>query len=84
MGSIVNPGNAPCMNCQVRSMRCHSTCEKYAKYRKDYEARSEAAFGAYASYIIMEGHAKRRGRPSTPIDHKMRKGERGRDERNTI
>ena len=29
--------NAPCRDCSDRTVGCHATCEKYAKYKKDMD-----------------------------------------------
>lgn len=32
--------NAPCKNCTIRALRCHSTCAEYAEFRKACELES--------------------------------------------
>jgi hypothetical protein len=35
MAMIMPHAKAPCQDCSDRTVGCHGTCEKYAKYRKD-------------------------------------------------
>lgn len=31
----------PCMNCEDRQLLCHSNCERYQAFRKDWEKRKQ-------------------------------------------
>ena len=35
--------NQPCLHCDERSERCHSSCEKYLAWKQIWEAKKEAS-----------------------------------------
>lgn len=52
-----------CLNCQVRSIGCHATCENYKRYKEEMELinrkRDEIAEGNRAYRDVMVKRAKR-------------------------
>ena len=52
-------GKCPCKGCTERTVGCHANCEKYKKWRTDYEAEMKEA--KKRSLRHSEGYYKKLG-----------------------
>ena len=65
---------SPCKNCSDRHIKCHSSCEKWLAYRKEFEAEKARIVKEKSIYLnILEAEIERKTKEKKKKRSKSRK-----------
>lgn len=50
----------PCRDCEDRKFLCHSSCERYQKWKDEYETVRDGLAEERAAWTIIQGESRRK------------------------